>query len=243
MMIASAATPRFSFGDYYTILTRDNNISSLNLIWVGSGFVLMAVGIFGLYSAFKETTMSLYTIILAFVLILQIVTATTANTLSGQLDHFVSKSVRHLMTQYGYDSELTSIMDNIQKEYKCCGNESPKDWYLLDQFSTTRKTATRSTTIAPAVHNSRSILPETMDKSSNNELSLPTSCCKNKCKSYHSSGCLKKLYNEMMRVVLMVRLSAMISTVLQIFGILAAYIFGRNIRDQKCNRMNRIVQR
>lgn len=54
--ISAAATPRFTFGEYFTVLTTGNDIGNLHLIWIGSGFVLMAVGIFGLWSALKEST-------------------------------------------------------------------------------------------------------------------------------------------------------------------------------------------
>lgn len=55
-MISTASSPKFIFGDFYNILTSGNNISGLNIIWIGSGFILLAIGIFGLWSTLKEST-------------------------------------------------------------------------------------------------------------------------------------------------------------------------------------------
>jgi len=245
VMISAALTPRFTFGDYYAILTTGNDIGSLNLIWIGSGFVLLAVGIFGLCSALKENIhmLHLYTVILSFVIILKVVTATTSNTLSGELDYFVSHSVKHLMVEYGYNSELTAVMDTIQKEYQCCGNKGPNDWNSLEPSKPTIKPPplkphkTNEDELEMKGQATLNDFAEMKDTSSNYGMSIPTSCCKNKCKSYHNRGCFQVLYNACLRDVTMVRSVAMISSVLQIFGILAAYIYSRTLRDQKANRI------
>lgn len=56
-MISIAASPRFMFGDYYDLLTTYNHIGSLILIWIASGLALMAVTIFGVVGALKESTL------------------------------------------------------------------------------------------------------------------------------------------------------------------------------------------
>lgn len=62
-MISTAATPSFIFGNYYTILTTGNDIGSLHFSWIGSGFVSLVVGIFGLWSALKESTIMINLVI------------------------------------------------------------------------------------------------------------------------------------------------------------------------------------
>jgi len=228
LLISTASSTKFTFGAFYNVLADGNDISGLNLIWVGSGFVLLAVGIFGLWSVLKESAfmMNLYTVILSLTLILQIVTATTSNTLSGKLHQIVSYSVRDLMEQYGQNNELTSIMDSIQIKYKCCGHNGPSDWSSLNRFVAQEyHSTTTSTTQSP--------------------FTLPTSCCKSskKCKNYYTDGCYRSIYKDITRVVLMVKSVAMISSVLQIFGILAAYIFWKTLRGQICSRESSAADR
>lgn len=245
-MISTASSPRFLFGHFYNILTRGNDIGGLNIIWIAGGFVLLAMGIFGIWSALKESAfmMNLYTVVLSFALILQIVTATTSNTLSGELDYFVSHSIQDLMVQYGHNSEFTSVMDSIQKEYQCCGYKGSSDWNAFDKTTTTTKKPSRTFTELEyyddefkesilAIQDDYMIMQQdVLDESLFKKNPLPASCCKTKkCKNYNSRGCFKPLYNDIARVVYMVKSVAMISSVLQIFGVLAAYIFGKNLKD------------
>ncbi|KAJ6645437.1 CD63 antigen [Pseudolycoriella hygida] len=217
-MISTASCPKFIFGAYYNILVAGNDIGALNLMWMGSGFVLLVISFFGLWSVLKESffLMNLYTINLSLTLILQILTATTSNTLSGKLSQIVAHSIDDLMVHYGKSNELSSVMDSIQIEYKCCGNSRPSDWYLMHDF-TMKEPLPPPTTQSPT--------------------SLPISCCKDdKCRSYYNVGCLRFIYKDIARVVLVIKLVAMIASVLQIFGVLAAYIFGKTLRDQTFRR-------
>lgn len=63
-MISTASSLKFTLGAFYNLLTNGNNISGLNTIWIGSGFVLLAIGIFGLWSALKESTFMMNLVIL-----------------------------------------------------------------------------------------------------------------------------------------------------------------------------------
>lgn len=222
-------------GDFYNVLTKGNEIAGLNITWIASGFILLAMGIFGIWSVLKESAfmVNLYTTILSLTLILQILTATTSNKLSGQVDYIVSHSVQDLMLQYGHNKEYTLILDSVQTEYSCCGYNGPADWQSPGKHTTKRDMTFEDY--------------ESLDKSlSNGEVeeeystiegilqrkpSPPTSCCTNvkKCRKYHSRGCFKVLYSEISRVVFMAKTVAMIASVLQIFGILAAYIFGKTL--------------
>ncbi|XP_037032967.1 CD63 antigen-like [Bradysia coprophila] len=242
-MISSSTSLRFILGDFYFVLTKGNDIGGLNITWIASGFVLLALGVFGMWSALKESAfmMNLYTTILSLTLILQIVTATTSNKLNGQLDYIVSHSIQNLMVQYGYNVEYASIMDSIQMENSCCGYNGPSDWQSYGK-QTTKRTTKRDITTEPSEH--YELLEESFsniedDSSAMAERSLkkpspptpPISCCTSvkKCKNYYSRGCFKVLYREIARVVFMAKTVAMISSVLQIFGILAAYIFGKTL--------------
>lgn len=96
----------------------------------------------------------------------------------------------------------------------------------MDKFSTTKpiiKTFTEITTwdetassllTSQASLEDNTITPETI----RTENTLPTSCCKNKCKSYYTRGCFKILYNDIARVVFMVKSVSMITSVLQVRG-------------------------
>lgn len=42
-------------GDFYNVLTKGNEIAGLNITWIASGFILLAMGIFGIWSVLKES--------------------------------------------------------------------------------------------------------------------------------------------------------------------------------------------
>lgn len=232
-MISSSSSLRFILGDFYYVLTKGNDIGGLNITWIASGFILLAMGIFGIWSVLKGSAfmMNLYTTILSLTLILQIVTASTANKLSGQLDYIVSHSVQDLMLQYGHNVDYTLIMDSIQHEYNCCGYNGPSDYQSFGKHTTRRDIQYDDyELLAESLPNSEDEYPTT-NESLLRKPSPPTSCCTNvkKCRNYHNRGCFKVLYREISRVVFMAKTVAMISSVLQIFGILAAYIFGKTL--------------
>lgn len=54
-MISGAASPKYIFGSFYDVLTRGNNFHDLSIAWIASGFVLMLIGVFGIWSALKES--------------------------------------------------------------------------------------------------------------------------------------------------------------------------------------------
>lgn len=56
-----------------------------------------------------------------------------------------------------------------------------------------------------------------LDENDFRKVTVPASCCsKSKCKNHYSRGCFTLLYNEIARVVLMVKSVAMISSILQV---------------------------
>lgn len=63
-MISAASSPTFIFGNFYNIMTTGNNIKGLSLIWIGSGFVLMVMGIFGIWSTLKESAFMMNLVII-----------------------------------------------------------------------------------------------------------------------------------------------------------------------------------
>lgn len=239
LMISSASSPAFILGNFYGILTTGNNIKGLGLIWIGSGFVLMLMGIFGIWSTLKESAfmMNLYTVILSLTLILQIVTGATANTLSGDLGFFVSNTINDLMVQYGHNHKYGSAMDVIQIEYKCCGHSAASDWLLLDKhFKRFTESGDEMKESVLAMHDEDDQDMITQRKVPNGnsfgKRSIPSSCCRGRmCENYYSRGCFGLIYNDIGGIVFMVKTIAMISSILQIFGILAAYVYGKTLRD------------
>lgn len=57
LMISGATTLKIIFGEYYYTLWDASTVDSLSSLWIATGVCLLALSIFGIAAAIKESTM------------------------------------------------------------------------------------------------------------------------------------------------------------------------------------------
>jgi CD63 antigen len=250
LMISGATTLKVIFGEYYFILWYTSTVDSLTSLYIATGCFLLVLSVFGIIAAVKESTLmtNIYGLILALIFILQMAAAITGFTLITQSSGIVRESLQYLMkrasgmsyspyysSHYGGNDDGT--MDWVQKTFECCGNAGPSDWDGLGKYGGTTerpwgmydeyKTTTESVTERPL------------------GVRMPQSCCLPDssydkinfiCNNYFTRGCHGPLYTIVSESVMMIGSSALIIGVVQILGVICAFIFARTIRRSKTDR-------
>lgn len=136
LMITGATTLKVIFGEYYFELWAASTIDSLSSLWIATGCFLLALSIFGIAAAVKESTMMTnfvsvlasvmvcsyfslnsfnlqYGLFLSLIFILQMAAAITGFTLITQTDGIVRESLSSMMYQSQWSSQST--MDWVQQ--------------------------------------------------------------------------------------------------------------------------------
>jgi len=260
LMISGATTLKVIFGDHYSELWYTSTVDSLSSLWIATGVFLLALSIFGIAAAVKESTMmtNFYGLFLSLIFILQMAAAITGFTLITQANGIVWGSLNQMMyrTTWNYD---TSTMDWIQQTFECCGNDGPSDWQNFgryadttpsyDDWYTTRHTTRYYDDWYPSSETTTELETtlSTTPPSTTTEfpIKMPQSCCVRDsaydkvslhCDTYFTRGCHGPLNQIVSQSVMIWGSSALFIGIIQILGIINAFMFARIIRRNKTNR-------
>lgn len=140
-MISGATTLKVIFGEHYFELWYASTLDSLSSLWIATGVFLLALSIFGIAAAVKESTMmtnfvsilindttairertkmlittcSQYGLFLSLIFILQMAAAITGFTLITQANGIVWGSLNSMMYQSQWGNYERGTMDWIQQ--------------------------------------------------------------------------------------------------------------------------------
>lgn len=256
LMISGATTLKVIFGEYYFELWYASTVDSLSSLWIATGVFLLALSIFGIAAAIKESTMmtNFYGLFLSLIFILQMAAAITGFTLITQADGIVWGSLNSMMYQGQWNNYDRSAMDWVQETFECCGNDGPGDWENFGRYATASPTpdwyayTTRPyydwySTDVPTTDFYDTTIPTTTEFLGNR---MPKSCCVRdseynngalRCDgSYYTRGCHGPLNQIVSQSVMIWGTSALIIGIVQILGVISAFMFARIIRRNKTNR-------
>ncbi|KAG4071970.1 hypothetical protein HA402_006131 [Bradysia odoriphaga] len=259
LMISGATTLKVIFGEHYFELWYASTVDSLSSLWIATGVFLLALSIFGIAAAVKESTMmtNFYGLFLSLIFILQMAAAITGFTLITQADGIVWGSLNSMMyqSQWGYES---TTMDWIQQTFKCCGNNGPSDWESFGRYATTTPRPTYDDwyyttrpytdwwgeiTTEYETTTGYETTPSTTTEFLGNR--MPQSCCVRdsaynketlRCDYYFTRGCHGPLNQIVSQSVMIWGSSALFIGIIQILGVINAFMFARIIRRNKTNR-------
>ncbi|XP_026092806.1 CD63 antigen-like [Carassius auratus] len=101
--------------------------SPILLIVVGS--IIFFIAFFGCCGAWKENQymMTMFTVLLSLIIIIEIGAAIAGYVLWGKLNGLLHERFDILIAGYN-ETENRQIIDEIQQEQKCCGQNSSLDW-------------------------------------------------------------------------------------------------------------------
>ncbi|XP_075043941.1 CD151 antigen [Mixophyes fleayi] len=118
--------------DYISLLPSSTYAATAYILVV-AGAVVMVTGILGCCATFKErkSLLKVYFILLMCIFILEILAGVLAYIYYQQLNDELKQSLKDTMTkkykQPGED-KVTSAVDKLQQEFKCCGSNNSQDW-------------------------------------------------------------------------------------------------------------------
>eukprot|EP00092_Neocalanus_flemingeri_P006561 GFUD01007072.1.p1 GENE.GFUD01007072.1~~GFUD01007072.1.p1 ORF type:complete len:242 (-),score=46.55 GFUD01007072.1:125-850(-) len=137
VLIGVGAYAQIAAKDYLNFL-GDNYVNTPIFIIILGG-VIFTVSFFGCCGAWQENKCLIYTYtaLLVIIFIGQIGAAIAAFVLKGDLKTVITKNMENGLKNFdveGFEG-MTLTWDLVQKELKCCGVESFKDWKDVTTFS------------------------------------------------------------------------------------------------------------
>lgn len=250
LMISGATTLKVIFGEYYFELWYASTIDSLSSLWIATGCFLLALSIFGIAAAVKESTMmtNFYGLFLSLIFVLQMAAAITGFTLITQTDGIVRESINSMMYRTTWSND-NNAMDWVQSTFHCCGNDGPSDWENFGRYTTQSHTTDYTTPYYYDWYYSTYQTPSTTSPPpTSTEFygnKMPQSCCTRdssydkdsfRCQTYFTRGCHGPLHQIVSQSVMIWGSSALFIGIVQILGVVSAFMFARTIRRNKTNR-------
>ncbi|XP_053304604.1 CD151 antigen [Spea bombifrons] len=118
--------------DYISLLPSSTYAATAYILVV-AGAIVMVTGILGCCATFKErkSLLKVYFVLLLCIFILEILAGILAYIYYQQINAELKQSLKDTMTlkykQPGQE-KVTSAVDQLQQEFKCCGSNNSKDW-------------------------------------------------------------------------------------------------------------------
>merc|ERR1712240_985556 len=94
------------------------------------GLIIFLVAFFGCCGAWKKASglLLIYIIIISLLIIFQLVVVIVVATSSNSVANTVKDNMLKIVKQYDEDETGKDALDALQKNFKCCGSESWKDF-------------------------------------------------------------------------------------------------------------------
>ncbi|XP_061888681.1 CD151 antigen-like [Entelurus aequoreus] len=122
----------FEKSDYISLLPSITYAASAYIL-VLAGAIVMVTGILGCCATFKEQRrlLRVYFVLLLCIFLLEILAGVLAYIYYRQLNEELKQNLRETMVQKYQQSShehVTTAVDKLQQEFKCCGSNNSSDW-------------------------------------------------------------------------------------------------------------------
>uniref|UniRef100_A0A914XBU8 Tetraspanin n=1 Tax=Plectus sambesii TaxID=2011161 RepID=A0A914XBU8_9BILA len=211
----------------YTVLLPTQTYKITTYILIGTGLLVLLVGILGCLGVLRESRCSLlsFTFLLLIVFLLEAVVGVLAYVYSEQIGTELRNSLNGtIVNGYGVDPTVSSALKTLHLQKQCCGAENFEDWRASVWFASMNEEA----------HLKERGFP----------LLTPDFCCRTiseKCgKRDHPSniyydGCVTALEDEIRRQSIIIGAVALGLSLVQIFGVFIScclYIKLKDVNDE-----------
>ncbi|KAG9491472.1 hypothetical protein GDO78_000136 [Eleutherodactylus coqui] len=131
----------------YVLVQMPNLEAFKNFSASGPAIVIIAVGVviffisfFGCCGAVKENycMVTTFAILLGLIFLVEIAAAIAGYIYRNQLHDALDASFRDSMKGYNSTKETSRVINDLQKDLKCCGANSSQDWANYDPFKGTK---------------------------------------------------------------------------------------------------------
>ncbi|XP_076651837.1 uncharacterized protein LOC143358539 [Halictus rubicundus] len=140
----------------------DNKFLSVPSLLIAIGAIIFFIAFFGCCGAVRENYCMIvtFTSLLAIVFILELAGGISGYVLRARAGAVIQTKMMDTMKDYGNSTEITTVWDQLQREFHCCGTHNYSEWESSmklipptccdDQMGTTGKT--NCTLSSPTLH-------------------------------------------------------------------------------------------
>lgn len=145
-------------------VVNDYKFTAPAIVLIVVGSIIFIIAFLGCCGAAKESHCMLisYAVLLCCIFIVEVVIASLAFVYRKDAEDLILKSLDDMYTQYPNDPNIREIVDSMQTNMQCCGENGPLDW-----FGTLPKSCFPSDSLIPYTSGCRSKLVEFMNWSGN----------------------------------------------------------------------------
>lgn len=114
----------------HSIIIKNASSSGAPIVIIIVGVVVFFVSFFGCCGAWKENycMVTTFAILLTLIFLVEIAAAIAGYVFKDKVNDFFRTSFKDGMVQYNNSAEVKKGLDDLQREFKCCGENSSADW-------------------------------------------------------------------------------------------------------------------
>ncbi|NXD73638.1 CD63 protein, partial [Eolophus roseicapillus] len=199
------------------------------------GIIIFFISFFGCCGAWKESycMVTTFAVLLSIIFLVEVAAAIAGYVFKDKVRSVLEDGFRDAMNKYGEDKALTEAMDELQRDFSCCGANNYTDWSSIERFrvnNTVPRSCCRVNSTSCNVHPSPATIYE-------NVRPPPSPLCLSR--SPHSppeplsvpQGCLQSIEAWMKKNILIVAAVALGIAFFEILGIVFACCLMKGIRS------------
>ncbi|XP_065515875.1 CD63 antigen [Lathamus discolor] len=174
------------------------------------GIIIFFISFFGCCGAWKESycMVTTFAVLLSIIFLVEVAAAIAGYVFKDKVRTVLEEGLWDAMNKYGEDKALTEAVDELQRDFSCCGANNYTDWNSIERFrenSTVPRSCCRINSTSCNVH--------------------PTPA------TVYENGCLQSIEAWMKKNILIVAAVALGIAFFEILGIVFACCLMKGIRS------------
>ncbi|KAK6169415.1 hypothetical protein SNE40_020477 [Patella caerulea] len=123
----------------------DHLVTDPAYIMIGVGAAMFIVSFFGCIGALREnlTFLKIFCIVVVVIFIIQLVAGILAFVFVDGIEAQVLDYMKHSIGHYDENADIKDLVDQIQKQYNCCGAASYNDWEINVYYNCSSRSLSR----------------------------------------------------------------------------------------------------
>ncbi|KAM6106264.1 CD63 antigen isoform 1-T2 [Pterocles gutturalis] len=176
------------------------------------GILIFFISFFGCCGAWRESycMVTTFAVLLSIIFLVEIAAAITGYVFKDKVRSVLEEGLWDAMRKYGEDEPLTEAVDELQRDFSCCGANNYTDWATIERFQA-NNTVPRSCCRPNATATTCNVRPSPA--------------------TVYEKGCLQSIEGWMKKNILIVAAVALGIAFFEILGIIFACCLMKGIRS------------